>query len=136
MLDLIIIGAGPAGLSAAEVAGREGLSYLVIEKGTIANTIRQYPVGRTMFSTPNEVEMCEGSLKPAKSGADRPLQPAQAAPPSRSIDEVCGEGPPCTVSARSARPSAISTGVWAWAHPARRRRTKKNVTTKRMASGG
>lgn len=66
MLDLIIIGAGPAGLSAAEVAAREGLSYLVIEKGTIANTIRQYPVGRTMFSTPNEVEMHPGTLKPVR----------------------------------------------------------------------
>ena len=66
MLDLIIIGAGPAGLSAAEAAAREGLSYLVIEKGTIANTIRQYPVGRTMFSTPNEVEMREGTLKPVR----------------------------------------------------------------------
>src|SRR5918992_1037230 len=64
MLDLIIIGAGPAGLSAAEIAGREGLNYLVVEKGTIANTIRHYPVGRAMFSTPNEVEMREGSLKP------------------------------------------------------------------------
>ncbi len=64
--DLIIIGAGPAGLSAAEAARREGLSYLVIEKGTIANTIRQYPVGRTMFSTPNEVEMHEGALKPVR----------------------------------------------------------------------
>jgi thioredoxin reductase (NADPH) len=62
--DLIIIGAGPAGLSAAEAAAAAGLSYLVIEKGTIANTIRQYPIGRTMFSTPNEVEMHEGTLKP------------------------------------------------------------------------
>jgi thioredoxin reductase (NADPH) len=66
MLDLIIIGAGPAGLSAAEAAAHEGLDYLVIEKGTIANTIRQYPVGRTMFSTPNEVEMHEGTLKPVR----------------------------------------------------------------------
>jgi len=64
ILDLLIIGAGPAGLSAAEAASLEGLNYLVIEKGTIANTIRQYPVGRTMFSTPNEVEMHEGMLKP------------------------------------------------------------------------
>lgn len=64
MLDLLIIGAGPAGLSAAEAASLAGLDYLVIEKGTIANTIRQYPVGRTMFSTPNEVEMHEGTLKP------------------------------------------------------------------------
>ena len=66
MLDLIIIGAGPAGLSAAEAAVEAGLDYLVIEKGTIANTIRQYPVGRTMFSTPNEVEMHEGTLKPVR----------------------------------------------------------------------
>jgi bacillithiol disulfide reductase len=65
-LDLLIIGAGPAGLSAAEAAAREGLSYLVIEKGTIADTIRQYPVGRTLFSTPNELEMTEGSLRPVR----------------------------------------------------------------------
>jgi thioredoxin reductase (NADPH) len=65
-LDLLIIGAGPAGLSAAYAAAQEGLDYLVIEKGTIANTIRQYPVGRTMFSTPNELEMFEGTLKPVR----------------------------------------------------------------------
>ncbi|HLE62279.1 MAG TPA: NAD(P)-binding domain-containing protein [Pyrinomonadaceae bacterium] len=64
--DLIIIGAGPAGLSAAEASAREGLNYLVLEKGTIADTIRQYPVGRTLFSTPNELEMREGSLKPCR----------------------------------------------------------------------
>src|SRR2546427_13082112 len=64
--DLLIIGAGPAGLSAADAAAREGLDYLVIEKGTIGNTIRQYPVGRTMFSTPNELEMREGALHPVR----------------------------------------------------------------------
>src|SRR3954465_3887459 len=66
LLDLLIIGAGPAGLSAAAPAAAQGLSYLVIEKGTIANTIRQYPVGREMFSTPNELEMREGSLRPIR----------------------------------------------------------------------
>ena len=65
-LDLLIIGAGPAGLSAAEAAQREGLRYLVLEKGTIADTIRLYPVGRTLFSTPNELEMYEGALKPCR----------------------------------------------------------------------
>ena len=64
-LDLVIIGAGPAGLSAAYAAAQAGLSYLVLEKGTIADTIRKYPVGRTLFSTPNELEMFEGALKPA-----------------------------------------------------------------------
>ena len=66
MLDLMIIGAGPAGLSAAEAAAQAGLDYVVIEKGTIANTIRQYPVGRAMFSTPNEVEMHPGTLGPVR----------------------------------------------------------------------
>ena len=66
LLDLLIIGAGPAGLSAAETAAREGLSYVVIEKGTIADTIRTYPVGRTLFSTPNELEMVPGTLKPCR----------------------------------------------------------------------
>jgi len=63
-LDLVIIGAGPAGLSAAERAAHEGLRYVVLERGTIADTIRQYPVGRTLFSTPNELEMYEGALQP------------------------------------------------------------------------
>ncbi len=65
-LDLLIIGAGPAGLSAAYAAAHEGLNYLAIEKGTIADTIRHYPVGRTLFSTPNELEMREGSLQPVR----------------------------------------------------------------------
>src|SRR5688500_6140134 len=64
--DLIIIGAGPAGLSAAAAATRAGLNYLVIEKGTIADTIRAYPVGRTLFATVNELEMREGTLKPVR----------------------------------------------------------------------
>src|SRR3954447_19422718 len=66
MLDLLIIGAGPAGLSAAEAAAHAGLDYVVIEKGTIANTIRKYPVGRAMFSTSNEVEMHPGTLRPVR----------------------------------------------------------------------
>jgi thioredoxin reductase (NADPH) len=70
-LDLIIIGAGPAGLSAAQAAAEAGLSYLVLEKGTIADTIRKYPVGRTLFSTPNELEMFEGALEPCR---DKPTR--------------------------------------------------------------
>ncbi|HEX8459603.1 MAG TPA: NAD(P)-binding domain-containing protein [Pyrinomonadaceae bacterium] len=65
-LDLLIIGAGPAGLSAADAAARAGLNYLVIEKGLIADTIYRYPVGRTVFSTPDELEMREGALRPCR----------------------------------------------------------------------
>ncbi|HEX8844301.1 MAG TPA: NAD(P)-binding domain-containing protein [Pyrinomonadaceae bacterium] len=65
-LDLLIIGAGPAGLSAADAAAREGLNYLVVEKGLIADTVFHYPIGRTVFSTPNELEMREGTLLPCR----------------------------------------------------------------------
>ena len=66
MLDLIIIGAGPAGISAAFEAQKLGLDYLVIEKALIGNTIYNYPVGLAVFSTVNELELIENTLKPAR----------------------------------------------------------------------
>ena len=65
-LDLLIIGAGPAGLSAADAAARANLNYLVLEKGLIANTVYYYPIGRTVFSTPDELELREGMLRPCR----------------------------------------------------------------------
>jgi thioredoxin reductase (NADPH) len=69
--DLIIIGAGPAGISAAYEAKKAGISYLVLEKGLIGNTIYNYPVGLTVFSTTDELEFREGDLKPAR---DKPTR--------------------------------------------------------------
>src|SRR5213083_2663183 len=66
MLDLVIIGAGPAGIMAAYEAKNAGLDYVVIEKGLIANTVYHYPVGLTVFSTTNELEFNDGDLKPAR----------------------------------------------------------------------
>jgi putative YpdA family bacillithiol system oxidoreductase len=66
MFDLIIIGAGPAGISAAFEAQKLGLSYLVLEKNLIGSTIYNYPVGLTVFSTTNELELEEGTLNPAR----------------------------------------------------------------------
>jgi thioredoxin reductase (NADPH) len=64
--QLIIIGAGPAGISAAWEAQKLGLKYVVIEKGLIGNTIYNYPVGLAVFSTVNELELVENTLKPAR----------------------------------------------------------------------
>ncbi|MDQ3180385.1 MAG: NAD(P)-binding domain-containing protein [Acidobacteriota bacterium] len=66
MFDLIIIGAGPAGISAAWEANKLNLNYLVIEKGLIGNTIYNYPIGLAVFSTVNELELIENTLKPAR----------------------------------------------------------------------
>ena len=66
MFDLIIIGSGPAGITAAYEAKKAGIDYLVIEKGLIGNTVYNYPVGLTVFSTTNELEIEPKGLKPAR----------------------------------------------------------------------
>jgi len=57
MHDVVIIGAGPAGLSAAIEAQKAGLSYVVIEKGAIVNSIQQFPTAMSFFSTPELLEI-------------------------------------------------------------------------------
>jgi thioredoxin reductase (NADPH) len=52
ILDVIIIGAGPAGLSVGIEAANAGLSYEIIERGALANSIVRYPANMTFFSTP------------------------------------------------------------------------------------
>jgi thioredoxin reductase (NADPH) len=55
--DVIIIGAGPAGLACAIEAQRAGLSYAVIDKGSIVNGIQQYQRDMFFFSTPELLEL-------------------------------------------------------------------------------
>lgn len=59
MYDVVIIGAGAAGLSAALCAALNGLEYLVIEKGDdIATTIRRYSVGKHVMAEPSYLPRC------------------------------------------------------------------------------
>ena len=55
--DLIIVGAGPAGLATALEAQKAGLNYLVIDKAGIVDTIRRYPTYSTFFSTADLLEI-------------------------------------------------------------------------------
>ncbi len=50
-LDLVIIGGGPTGLNCAIDAAKAGLSYLVLEKGVLVNSIYHFPTNMTFFST-------------------------------------------------------------------------------------
>ena len=56
-LDLIIVGAGPAGLAAAIAAGRRDLSYLVIEKGGLVDALQRFPTDMVFFTTPELLEI-------------------------------------------------------------------------------
>ncbi len=47
--EVIIIGAGPCGLSAALELKRKGIEPLLIEKGNVANAIYHYPTHQTFF---------------------------------------------------------------------------------------
>src|SRR5688572_23139169 len=54
-VDVVIVGSGPGGLSAALTCIQRGLSYVVIEKGvTIASTIAHYPKGKLIMAEPYE----------------------------------------------------------------------------------
>lgn len=55
--DLIIVGAGPIGLACALEAKKHGLNYLIIEKGALVNSLYNYPLYMTFFSTAERLEI-------------------------------------------------------------------------------
>jgi thioredoxin reductase (NADPH) len=55
--DVIIVGAGPIGLACAIEARKAGLKYLVIEKGCLVNSLYNYPLNMTFFSTSERLEI-------------------------------------------------------------------------------
>lgn len=56
-LDIIIIGGGPIGLACALEAKKANLSYLILEKGALVNSLFNYPVNMTFFSTSERLEI-------------------------------------------------------------------------------
>lgn len=71
MKDVIIIGAGPCGLSAAIECQRQGLSSLIIEKNFIVHSIYLYPTSMQFFSTTALLEI--GGV-PFTSPNDKPFR--------------------------------------------------------------
>jgi bacillithiol disulfide reductase len=69
--DVIIVGAGPSGLSAAIAAKRCGLDYQVVEQGVLVNSIYHFPPQMVFFTTPELLEI--GGL-PFVSPYDKPTR--------------------------------------------------------------
>lgn len=57
MLDVAIVGGGPAGMAAAIAAIRHGLSYVILEKGALVNSILRFPTDMVFFTTPDLLEI-------------------------------------------------------------------------------
>src|ERR1041385_8063709 len=69
--DLIIVGGGPSGLSAAIAAKQRGLDYQVLEQGVLVNSIYRFPPQMVFFTTPELLEI--GGL-PFTSPHDQPTR--------------------------------------------------------------
>ncbi len=59
LFDVLIIGAGPIGIACALECKKKGLNYIVIEKGTLTNSLYNYPLNMTFFSTSEKLEINE-----------------------------------------------------------------------------
>src|SRR5438874_4580819 len=57
LFDAVIVGGGPSGLAAAIEAKKYGLSYLVLDKGSITNSILHFPTQMIFFTTPELLEI-------------------------------------------------------------------------------
>ena len=56
-LDILIVGGGPIGLACGLEAQKAGLTYLIVEKGTLTNSLFNYPLNMTFFSTADRLEI-------------------------------------------------------------------------------
>ena len=59
LYDILIVGGGPIGLACALEAKKNQLKYIIIEKGTVANSLYNYPLYMTFFSTADRLEIDE-----------------------------------------------------------------------------
>lgn len=55
--DIVIIGGGPIGLACGLEAKKAGFNYVIIERGTLVNSLYNYPVNMTFFSTSERLEI-------------------------------------------------------------------------------
>lgn len=56
-LDVLIVGAGPIGLACGIEASKAGLRYAIVDKGCLGNSIFNYPLNMTFFSTSDKLEI-------------------------------------------------------------------------------
>ncbi|UII76767.1 YpdA family putative bacillithiol disulfide reductase [Flagellimonas sp. HMM57] len=59
VFDVVIIGGGPIGIACGLEAKKQGLSYVILEKGPIVNSLFNYPINMQFFSSSEKLEIDE-----------------------------------------------------------------------------
>ena len=116
-LDVLIVGAGPAGLHAACIAEDVGLAYRVIDRAGLAHSFVEYPQAMRFFSPPSEMEV--GGMPFPMRGGDKPSR-EDILPYFRSVAayrrlklRICTRTrSPESAKTHHARTIALATGVW------------------------
>lgn len=90
VLDLVIVGSGPAGLSAGLEALRAGLRYVVLEQGSLSDTVRKYPRHKLLLAEPVRVPMY-GELWVADGSKETLLQVWETIVANTGLDVRTGE---------------------------------------------
>ena len=57
MLDIVIVGGGPIGIACGLEAKKKGLSYVILEKGPLVNSLYNYPINMQFFSSSERLEL-------------------------------------------------------------------------------
>jgi thioredoxin reductase len=57
MLDLLIVGAGPAGIAASLTAKKHGLNFLTLEQDTLGGTVFTFPRSKIVMTAPMELPL-------------------------------------------------------------------------------
>ncbi len=127
LYDVLIVGGGPCGLAAGIEAQKAGLSHLILEMGSLTESIRQYPRRMRFFSTAENIEIggLPFPISGVKAGRDEALQYYRKAAAYyhlnfklfQKVDAVTKEGDVFTVTTTtgeqfSARKVIMATGYF------------------------